>query len=179
MTGVDLLLLIVRSLVATIGAAYFVVTGFIQPALHHRDRLWSKRWTGLAFGVIAIAVGSVLISILEKKGDHNNRSPLGRELHFVAAVLALRFLHPLEASLRFPTSSTNSISGSNGPAGKVLSPGECDAGFGGPNAPSAPAAMHALTLLFLHQCGKSIKRHLPVWNLIGSYLIQVGCCWIL
>ena len=64
----DLLLLIVRSLVATIGAAYFVVTGFIQPALHHRDRLWCERWTGLAFGVIAIAVGSVLISILEKKG---------------------------------------------------------------------------------------------------------------
>jgi hypothetical protein len=69
LTGVDLLLLIVRSLVATIGAAYFVVTGFIQPALHHRDRLWCERWTGLAFGVIAIAVGSVLISILEKRGS--------------------------------------------------------------------------------------------------------------
>ena len=62
--------------------------------------------------------------------------------------------------------------------GKVLSPGECNTGFGGPNAPSAPAAMHAPTLLFLHQCGKSTKRHLPVWNLIGSYLIRVGC-WIL
>jgi hypothetical protein len=58
----------VRSLVATIGAAYFVVTGFIQPALHDRDRLWCERWTGFALGVIAIAVGSVLISILEKKG---------------------------------------------------------------------------------------------------------------
>jgi len=68
MTGADLLLLIARSLVATIGAAYFVVTGFIQPALHDRDRLWREQWTGLAFGVIAIAVGSVLISILEKKG---------------------------------------------------------------------------------------------------------------
>jgi hypothetical protein len=33
--------------------------------------------------------------------------------------------------------------------------------------------------LFLHQRGKSIKRHLPVWNLIGSYLTRVGCCWIL
>jgi hypothetical protein len=55
----------------------------------------------------------------------------------VAAVLALRFLDPLEASLRFPISSTNPISGSNGPAGKVLSPGERNAGFGGPNAPSA------------------------------------------
>ena len=68
MTGADLLLLIFRSLVATIGAAYFVVRGFIQPALHDRDRLWCERWTGLAFGVIAIAFGSVLISILEKKG---------------------------------------------------------------------------------------------------------------
>src|SRR6266849_5570356 len=55
-------------LVATIGAAYFVVRGFIRPALHDRDRLWCERWTGLAFGVIAIAFGSVLISILEKKG---------------------------------------------------------------------------------------------------------------
>ena len=68
MTGADLLLLIVRSLIATIGAAYLVVRGLIQPALHDRDRLWCERWTGLAFGVIAIAVGSVLISILEKKG---------------------------------------------------------------------------------------------------------------
>ena len=102
MTGADLLLLIVRSLVATIGAAFFVVTGFIQPALHDRDRLWCERWTGLAFGVIAIAVGSVLISILEKKGI------IIIAAHWVAicilaAVLALRFLHPLEASLRFRT----------------------------------------------------------------------------
>jgi len=45
MTGADLLLLIARSLVATIGAAYFVVRGFIQPAPHDRDRLWCERWT--------------------------------------------------------------------------------------------------------------------------------------
>ena len=68
MTGADLWLLIVRSLVATVGAAYFAVRGFVQPALHDRDRLWCERWTGLAFGVIAIAVGAVLISVLEKKG---------------------------------------------------------------------------------------------------------------
>ena len=68
MTGADFLLLTSRSLIAAMGAAYFVVRGFIQPALHDRDRLWCERWTGLAFGVIAIAVGSVLISILEKKG---------------------------------------------------------------------------------------------------------------
>src|SRR5882724_1083562 len=122
MTGADLLLLIARSLVATIGAAYFVVTGFIQPALHDRDRLWCERWTGLAFGVIAIAVGSVLISILEKR-DHSNRGPLGRELHFVAAVLALRFLHPLEASLRFRTPQPTRSQGRMDRRGRSCPPG--------------------------------------------------------
>ena len=68
MTGADLLLLILRSFVATAGAAYFVIRGFIQPALHDRDRIWCERWTGLAFGVIAIAVGSVLITTLERTG---------------------------------------------------------------------------------------------------------------
>lgn len=68
MTGADLILLILRSLVATMGAAYFTIRGFIQPALHDRDRIWCERWTGLAFGVITIAVGSVLITTLEKDG---------------------------------------------------------------------------------------------------------------
>ncbi len=57
-----------------------------------RPRLWRDRdrgWIRVDFDI-------------GKKGDYNNRGPLGRELHFVAAVLALRFLHPLEASLRFP-----------------------------------------------------------------------------
>jgi hypothetical protein len=65
MTGADLLLLISRSLIAAIGAAYFVIAGFIQPALQDRDRIWCERWTGLAFGVITIAVGSILITALE------------------------------------------------------------------------------------------------------------------
>ena len=68
MTGADLLLLIVRSSVATAGAAHFVARGFIQPPLHDRDRIWCERWTGLAFGVIAIAVGSVLVATLERTG---------------------------------------------------------------------------------------------------------------
>jgi len=62
-----------------------------------RPRLWRDRdrgWISIDFDI-------------GKKGDHYNRGPLGRELHFVAAVLALRFLDPLEASLWFPTSSTN------------------------------------------------------------------------
>ena len=68
MTGADLLLLIFRSLIATIGAGYFAITGFIQPVLQDRDRIWCERWTGLAFGVITIAVGSVLITMLERDG---------------------------------------------------------------------------------------------------------------
>jgi hypothetical protein len=67
-TGADLLLLIFRSLIATIGAAYFAIIGFIQPVLQDRDRIWCERWTGLAFGVITIAVGSVLITMLERDG---------------------------------------------------------------------------------------------------------------
>lgn len=68
MTGADLLLLISRSLIATIGAGYFAVTGFIPPALQDRDRIWCERWTGLAFGVMTIAVGSILIAALEGTG---------------------------------------------------------------------------------------------------------------
>jgi len=68
MTGADLLLLISRSLIATIGAANFAIAGFIQPALQDRDRIWCERWTGLAFGVITIAVGSILIAALEGTG---------------------------------------------------------------------------------------------------------------
>lgn len=68
MTGADLLLLIFRSLIATIGAAYLAITGFIQPVLQDRDRIWCERWTGLAFGVITMAVGSVLITMLERDG---------------------------------------------------------------------------------------------------------------
>jgi hypothetical protein len=68
MTGADFLLLISRSLIATIGAGYFVITGFIQPALQDRGRIWCERWTGLAFGVITIAVGSILITAQEGTG---------------------------------------------------------------------------------------------------------------
>jgi hypothetical protein len=68
MTGADLLLLISRSLIATICAGYLVITGFIQPALQDRDRIWCQQWTGVAFGVITIAVGSILIAALEGTG---------------------------------------------------------------------------------------------------------------
>jgi hypothetical protein len=68
MTGADFLLLIARSLIAFAGAAYFAVKGFIQPDLQERNRIWCERWTGLAFGVITIIVGSVLVTTLQGKG---------------------------------------------------------------------------------------------------------------
>ena len=68
MTGADLLLLTFRSLIATTGAAYFAIRGFIQPALQDRDRIWCERWSGLAFGVITMVVGSILVTSLERKG---------------------------------------------------------------------------------------------------------------
>jgi hypothetical protein len=68
MTGADFLLLICRSLIAFAGAAYFAVKGFIQPDLQERKRIWCERWTGLAFGVITIIVGSVLVTTLQGEG---------------------------------------------------------------------------------------------------------------
>jgi hypothetical protein len=68
MTGADLLLLIFRTLIALAGAGYFAVRGFIQPALQERDRVWCERWAGLAFGVITLVVGSILIATLQPTG---------------------------------------------------------------------------------------------------------------
>ena len=68
MTGADFLLFILRSFLATAGAAYFAIRGFIQPDIQDRDRVWCERWTALAFGVITMAVGSILITLLERNG---------------------------------------------------------------------------------------------------------------
>jgi hypothetical protein len=78
MTGADLVLLLLRSIVATTGAIYFVIKGFIQPALEDRGRMWCERWTALAFGVTTIAVGSVLVTTLEPIG------PIVVAAHWVA-----------------------------------------------------------------------------------------------
>jgi hypothetical protein len=68
MTVADFLLSIFQSLVATVGGAYFLVKGFFQPGLQHRNRVWCERWTGLGFGVITISIGSILITSIERKG---------------------------------------------------------------------------------------------------------------
>jgi hypothetical protein len=67
-TVADFLLLIFQSLIASIGAAFLVIRGFIQPALQDRDRVWCERWSALAFGVITMVVGSILITSLEGNG---------------------------------------------------------------------------------------------------------------
>jgi hypothetical protein len=69
MNGADLVLLMGRSLMATAGAAYFAIKGFIQPDLRDRDRIWCERWAGLGFGVIALIIGSILITTLQAKGS--------------------------------------------------------------------------------------------------------------
>jgi hypothetical protein len=68
MTGGDFVMMVCRSLIATAGAAYVAVKGFVQPALHERDRIWCERWAGLAFGVLAIIVGSIAIITLDGNG---------------------------------------------------------------------------------------------------------------
>jgi hypothetical protein len=68
MTGADFLLLMLRSLFATAAAAYLLIRGLIQPDLKYRDRIWCERWTGLAFGVITMVVGSIFVTSLERTG---------------------------------------------------------------------------------------------------------------
>jgi uncharacterized membrane protein HdeD (DUF308 family) len=65
MTGADFSLMIVRSLIAIAGAAYLVMRGFMQPALQERDRGWCERWAALAFGVITLVIGSIVITSLQ------------------------------------------------------------------------------------------------------------------
>lgn len=64
----EFLLTIFQTITATAAAAFVVFKGFRQPSLENRDRIWCERWSGLAFGIIAILFGSILIILLEKKG---------------------------------------------------------------------------------------------------------------
>jgi hypothetical protein len=146
------LLLIFRSLIATIGAAYFAIRGFIQPVLQDRDRIWCERWTGLAFGVITIAVGSVLITMLERDGIIIVTAGSLVASCGCCSSASICSSSP-RAALRFPGD---------------LSSEPCNAGSGGPNAASAPTAMYTLVFTVSSPIRKSFKHHLPVWNLAGS-----------
>ncbi len=64
----EFLLVIFRTLVAATGAIYLIIRALQQPDLQDRDRIWCERWSGLAFGVIAIISASILVAIFERKG---------------------------------------------------------------------------------------------------------------
>jgi hypothetical protein len=64
----NFLLVILQTLLSIIGAAYLAAKSFRLPDLKYRDRVWCERWIAIAFGVIAIIVGSMVIALLERKG---------------------------------------------------------------------------------------------------------------
>lgn len=64
----EFLLAMVRTISATAAAAYLVFKAFRTPGLPERDRIWCERWSGLAFGAIAVLTGSILVFLLESKG---------------------------------------------------------------------------------------------------------------
>jgi hypothetical protein len=64
----DFLRIIFQTLVSIVGAGYLIARSFRLPNLAYRDRIWCERWIAVAFGVIAIIVGSMVIALLERKG---------------------------------------------------------------------------------------------------------------
>jgi hypothetical protein len=64
----EFLLVILRTLTAIAGAVYLIFRGLTQPNLQDRGRIWCERWSGLAFGVITIIFGSIVVALLERKG---------------------------------------------------------------------------------------------------------------
>lgn len=53
---------------AIAAAAYLLLKGWRHPPLAERDRAWCERWSAIAFGVLALLIGSVLLALLERKG---------------------------------------------------------------------------------------------------------------
>ena len=64
----DFMLVIFRTLTAIAAAAYLVFRGLSQPGLQDRDKIWCERWSALAFGVITMIFGSIVVALLERKG---------------------------------------------------------------------------------------------------------------
>ena len=80
----DFLRMILQTLVSIFGAAYLVAKSFHLPDLEHRDRVWCERWIAIAFGAIAIMVGSMVIALLERKGfDTAMARPIARGILWV------------------------------------------------------------------------------------------------
>ena len=80
----DFLRMIFQTLVSIIGAAYLVAKSFRPPNLEHRDRIWCERWMAIAFGVIALMVGSVVVAVLERKGfDTAMAHPIARGILWI------------------------------------------------------------------------------------------------
>ncbi len=64
----DFLRAMLQTIISIIGAAYLVARSFRLPDLNDRDRIWCERWIAIAFGVIAIIVGSMVVALLVRKG---------------------------------------------------------------------------------------------------------------
>jgi hypothetical protein len=64
----DFLRMMLQTLVSILGAAYLVAKSFRLPDIKSRDIVWCERWIAIAFGVIAIIVGAMVIALLERKG---------------------------------------------------------------------------------------------------------------
>ena len=80
----DFLRMIFQTLISIIGAAYLVAKSFRPPNLEHRDRIWCERWIAIAFGVIALMVGSVVVAVLERKGfDTAMAHPIARGILWI------------------------------------------------------------------------------------------------
>ena len=64
----EFMMLILQVLSSTTAAGYFVFNTFRPPPLPCRVRAWCEFWSALAFGVISLVVGSVVIEVLARKG---------------------------------------------------------------------------------------------------------------
>lgn len=64
----DFLQIVFQTLVSVVGAAYLVVKSFRLPGIKDRDKIWCERWVAVAFGVVALIAGSIVVALLEQKG---------------------------------------------------------------------------------------------------------------
>ena len=68
MTLGEFLLVVLEVLFASTAAGYLIIKGIKNTTAANRDRLWCERWSGIAFCLEAIIMGSVLVTLLGRKG---------------------------------------------------------------------------------------------------------------